>query len=202
MTFENALTTDPGGSFSAGIDMMYYRSMQSFPRWLICDGTSEWDKNQLGEQGYPCLDQPGHFFGDDRGADTLFGAYFWGNTKDSTQTDGMADALNQWEPRLRDYHVKPNRDFYNQEEPFTGATGVGVGALAARPVTCTTGVGYWATDQGSWNRLGDNGVFYKCTATNLWTLYYTPYSYPHPLQATQGDVTPSAAPTNLTATVR
>jgi len=45
-------------------------------------------------------------------------------------------------------------------------------------------VGYWATDQGSWNQSGSGGqgVLYKCTATNTWTLYYTPYTYPHPLQ--------------------
>jgi hypothetical protein len=29
---------------------------------------------------------------------------------------------------------------------------------------------------------GASGVLYKCTAPNTWTLYYTPYTYPHPLQ--------------------
>ena len=51
---------------------------------------------------------------------------------------------------------------------------------------------YWATDQGSWNTStsnpegvqlnGADGVLYRCTSTNTWTLYYTPYTYPHPLQ--------------------
>lgn len=66
--------------------------------------------------------------------------------------------------------------------PFSGATGVGFGTLARRPTTCTVGVGYFATDQGSWNSNGDDGLFYKCTSSNTWTLYYTPYTYPHPLR--------------------
>jgi hypothetical protein len=60
---------------------------------------------------------------------------------------------------------------------------VGHGTLALRPTTCTTGVSYLATDQGTWDTSGGNhqGVFYTCTATNTWTLSYTPFTYPHPL---------------------
>jgi hypothetical protein len=29
-----------------------------------------------------------------------------------------------------------------------------------------------------------SGALYKCTATNTWTSYYTPYTYPHPLVTT------------------
>ena len=67
---------------------------------------------------------------------------------------------------------------------FDGTTGVGEGLLANRPATCTTGVGYWATDQGSWNQIGEDGLFYRCTSTNTWAAYYTPYDYPHPLTST------------------
>ena len=93
-----------------------------------------------------------------------------------------------------------NRDYYpsasgvqtSPTSPFDGTSGTGWGTLANRPTTCTPGVAYFATDQGSWNTSSSNpygvqqngadGVLYKCTAPNTWTLYYTPYTYPHPLQ--------------------
>jgi glucuronoarabinoxylan endo-1,4-beta-xylanase len=104
-----------------------------------------------------------------------------------------------------------NRDFYTDDwkagglsgptaqtsttVPFNGSTtcnagsgnytcGVGFGALANRPSSCTTGVGYWATDQGNWNSSGNGfgqGELFKCTSTNTWTIAYIPAQYPHPL---------------------
>jgi hypothetical protein len=67
----------------------------------------------------------------------------------------------------------------------TAACGIGHGTLANRPATCTTGVSYWATDQGNWNQSdsGGPGELFVCTATDTWNLYYTPYTYPHPLVA-------------------
>lgn len=78
--------------------------------------------------------------------------------------------------------------------PFDGTTtiGVGHGTLANRPTTCTTGVAYFATDQGSWNQSGGanpvswagQGRMDVCTSTNTWTNgVYAPYTYPHPLIA-------------------
>ena len=60
---------------------------------------------------------------------------------------------------------------------------VGHGTLALRPTTCTTGVAYLATDQGTWNTVDSTreGEFFTCTATNTWTLTYVPFTYPHPL---------------------
>jgi hypothetical protein len=83
---------------------------------------------------------------------------------------------------LDQVHIQENRDFYNLTGAFNGTSGVGIGTLADRPTTCTPGVGYWATDQGSWNALGEDGVLYKCTTNNTWGKYYEPLSYPHPLR--------------------
>jgi hypothetical protein len=100
-----------------------------------------------------------------------------------------------------------NREFFMGTDSFDGTVGVGYGILAARPVTCTTGVGYWATNQSCSNLTGMvganpttpiSGTLYKCTAPNTWTAYYTPYTYPHPLRTEATDTTPPAAPTGLT----
>lgn len=96
--------------------------------------------------------------------------------------------------------IAKNVDVFWQEASFDGASGVGCGALASRPATCTVGVGYWATNQsctdlsdmvGSHPTTPISGTLYKCTATNTWTPYYTPYPYPHPLR---NDIN---SPTNL-----
>jgi hypothetical protein len=100
-------------------------------------------------------------------------SYFWGNTKNGTtiiQT-GIDNQLNYGGsiglvPRA-------NIDFWEYNASFNGSSGVGVGPLSARPATCTKGVGYWATD---------TKTLYRATATNVWTAYYTPYTYPHPLR--------------------
>lgn len=92
--------------------------------------------------------------------------------------------------------IAPNAQYWNYTTSFNGSAGVGSGLLSARPSSCTTGVGYWATDQGSWNANGADGLFYKCTSTNTWALYYTPLAHPHPLR-TGGQPPPPSAPTNL-----
>jgi hypothetical protein len=138
--------------------------------------------------------------------------YEW-NNKASSLSSG-ANVNGSWEPQ-----ALANRDYYSDNSlgspraqtsptsPFNGASGVGFGTLANRPTACTAGVGYFATDQGSWNTSSNgfgNGVLYKCTSTNTWTASYTPYAYPHPLASgnpNSGGTSPSA-PTNLTYTVK
>lgn len=105
--------------------------------------------------------------------------YAWGNTYNNSRQ------LDSFSPYPT---IQVNRDFYNQAAAVGGAqtVGVGTGTLANRPATCTKGVGYWATDESK---------LYVASATNTWSLYYTPYTYPHPLVS--GVPVPPAAPKNL-----
>jgi len=127
-----------------------------------------------------------------------FGTNFW------TEADSVT-------VRNRDYYLSSNVGSGSNCTGFTGASGVGCGTLASRPANCTAGPGgtygagptgspgvaYWATDQGNWNQSGNGGQgeLYVCTASGspgTWTLYYEPYTYPHPLAVN----TPSAVPPN------
>jgi len=109
-----------------------------------------------------------------------------------------------------------NRDFYQYTlswngsqftgTAFNGTVGTGSGLLSARPSTCTAGMGgtfgasptgsfgvaYWATD---------TNTLYICTATNTWTAYYRPYTYPHPLVTGSQTAGAPLPPTNLLITV-
>jgi hypothetical protein len=146
------------------------------------------DQQTSGQNGWHCRDQVGISHDTTQWANSPFGAYgpqvqaplyLWSNLTGGSPMDVAVDNVGGV-PN----HIQTNRDFYNQVTSFNGTVGVGVGVIASRPATCTTGVGYWATDEGEWNSrvAGADGQLYKCTATNTWTLYYTPYTYPHPLQ--------------------
>lgn len=135
--------------------------------------------------------------------------YAWDNT--NTWPSDTQDAV----VASSSSNITDNRDFYQQmavycsgppqnacgENPggatllsngsnwpaFTGAVGIGQGLNSAKPSTCTAGPGgntpgvaYWATDQNT---------LYVCNPTNTWASYYTPYTYPHPLQGTGATAT-------------
>jgi len=182
--FDNSCSGSTAGcKFYFGLE----RAMTSYSYAGKCDGNSPWDANKL-SNGYLCRDQVG------AGSDTQLGpgkesqspyaqterpAYLWGNTYgDSAWNFYVAYGSSQ---------QQEDRDFYVDDSSHDSIDGGGiiVGTLAQRPATCQPSEGYWATDQGSWNTQGDDGVLYKCTSTNTWEKYYEPYTYPHPLRQTE-----------------
>ena len=176
---------------------------------------SVWDGNTL-SNGYPCLDQAGRGQGDlligdhpNNKTNAALNAqawprqahepiYAWNNQGNIAAGWGGTPGVD-FISNISGNRIMENRDFYwstngiqtSSTSPFNGTSGTGWGTLANRPTTCTAGVAYWATDQGSWNisssnpygvqQSGADGVLYKATATDTWTVYYTPYTYPHPL---------------------
>jgi hypothetical protein len=104
-------------------------------------------------------------------------SYYWSNTRNGTRFDPyVSNTIDYGYPE----GIVPREDkhFWYQKDGFNGTTGMGVGPIASRPTTCTPGVAYWATDEQK---------LYRCTAPNVWTLYYVPYTYPHPLRVVMKD---------------
>jgi hypothetical protein len=162
----------------------------------MCNGSSAWDGNS-DASGYPCRDQIG------RGGDSLqwnhnpagayaqplIPAYAWLN-RSASNAEVPASVIS-WSSN----HIKPNRDYYAAATSFNGTAGVGCGPPAARPATCTVGVGYWATDQSCSDLSGAvgarptrpiEGTLYRCTAPNTWSVHFRPYTYPHPQRQAGG----------------
>jgi hypothetical protein len=167
-----------------------------------CNGSSNWDQNTSGQQGWHCRDQVGAFKDNTlwnhspAGAwnQQLIPAYFWGNTRAGNPLVFTVDSGGR-----SDVHIVKDRDYREYVASFNGTSGVGVGPIGSRPSTCTTGVGYWATDEGTWNTstAGADGRLYRCVSTNTWSLYYTPYTYPHPWATDGVSTTAPAPPTNV-----
>jgi hypothetical protein len=101
-----------------GAELTNYRSDESFAPWGKCDGTSPWDQNKPGQNGYACLDQIGHVFGPTPGgANIVEPLYEWNNTHDGADVDlfvGTAHAN-------ADRHIVQGRDFFN-DTPRPGYT--------------------------------------------------------------------------------
>lgn len=177
------------------------------PKTLIVDAQ--------GAGGYRCRDQIGS--GPDSStwasgwsttppSQSLAPAYIW---KNSSAGGELPVQLNCEAPGTKlcnnqaSNTLVQNRDYFTYASSFDGTAGVGEGIAANRPTTCAKGVGYWATDEGSWNQKvspNTSGRLYVCTSTNTWTLYYTPYAYPHPFVT--GNQSGPTAPTGLQAIVQ
>ena len=222
--FSNTLTASTGSGMNASVSIALYRTEgYGAAPWNNCDGTQPWDQSPWSSTS-ECLDQPG------TGAGLLLanatpvlssalgtvcsvaGLCWTQNALDPVYEAGdsgsnLAAGVEVSDPtRLAGhYYAEVSKSPQSSPtSPFNGTSGTGYGTLANRPATCTTGVGYWATDQGNWNTYGSQeGELSKCSSTNTWTMIYQPYTYPHPLTAGGGSGTGPApnAPTDLTATV-
>lgn len=171
--------------------------------WGYCGNTqtgstSVWDGNNT-TNGYPCIDQPGRGQSDLLTQNASWPNIFNVTTGTQTWPHNALSPIYVWNNTYNDAGFSPegcisdnsgilteNVDYYQQfathcrAGSFNGTSGVGQGLLSARPATCTAGpggntpgVGYWATD---------TQTLYVCNPTNTWGTYYTPYTYPHPLQ--------------------
>ncbi len=204
IAFNNSFTAFSGKN-SEVISMLHYRDYPNGidkglpPDAAQCNGTVNGPKDasyvvdgnrspQSTNEGYPCWRQPGR----DVATGNLEPMYVWNNFWSDTQAQVLwLRPMKAATPIIIPNHMQANRDWYNAvsasaqtspTSPFKGTTGMGFGTLANRPTTCTTnpnesggGVGYFATDQGA------QGTLYQCSSTNNWTVWYTPYTYPHPL---------------------
>jgi hypothetical protein len=101
--------------------------------------------------------------------------YAWQNTNNGVQSVIFA------RPHCGGTCV-PNVDFYNYTANFDGSSGTGSGTKAQMPRSCKAGTLFWVTDEGSWwtGRPDKSGQAYLCSPDNTWSLWYTPYTYPHP----------------------
>jgi hypothetical protein len=138
-----------------------------------------------GAGGYPARDQPGRTHNQ-----ALAPMYEWLNSPDP----GFGVSAG------KSSLITANRDYYTYQTSGcsgTQTTGVCSGTLAQLPQNCsagpggnTPGVAYWATD---------TSTLYVCNPTNTWATYYSPYTYPYPLNSSAMAPT---APTNLQATIQ
>ena len=117
-------------------------------------------------------------------------SYYWGNYFDSVLLvrSGIVLTRNQYEDT---YDLAENTDFWFHNTSYNGTSEIGVYAGSSLPANCATGDGAWITTQSTSDLTGMIGVdpvtqisgtLYKCTSTDTWAEYYTPYTYPHPLR--------------------
>jgi hypothetical protein len=154
---------------------------------------------------YPIKDQIG--VGKDPKVAGSEPTYVWGNKRSTNPWQREfksvpAEAITQYQTETSNPSatfdestmIQANRDFYADSGFDAGGTGVSIGTSAEMAATTPTtqSVGFWVTDEGSWNQsgTGSQGRLYTWSAS-AWNLYYEPYTYPHPLRSASVDLTPT-----------
>jgi hypothetical protein len=100
------------GPYQSSLIASSYRSCGSYAPWGKCDGTSSYDGNTPGMNGYPCLDQIGYatlIEGTTYQPQKSEPLYEWNNTLNGADLDIAVDNMC---PEVAD-HIKANRDYYN-----------------------------------------------------------------------------------------
>ena len=199
IVFNNIVAQSQGGSggFDSVVDLQEYRASSAYVgsdgnNWDWCNGSSSYDGNQT-SFGYPCRDQVGRGLttswtiglnGQTGVTQKLAPVYAWNNNFGGQIVGGAVLGSGWGGTDYLSQDIVENRDYYNYTASFNGNSGVGQGVFSARPSNCTPNVAYWATDKNT---------LYQCTATNTWSVYYTPFTDPFPLTAS-GFPNPSATP--------
>jgi hypothetical protein len=104
-----------------------------------------------------------------------------GSQQTPSYTEGSGGSCGSDPPWGDDQYIRLNREYWL---PTYGPAG-------SLPATCTA-------DGNTYYGATDTDVIYKCTAPNTWSVFYQPYTYPHPLRAGSW----VAPPTNLTVVVQ
>ena len=152
----------------------------------------------LGSTGYPFRDMPGRVHNQVLNSDIEWNN---GGAEAPSQIFGTDSATSTY--------VQQNREYYDAQTSGCSSnqtTGVCRGTLASRAASCTQGVWYVATDQGSWNSSGNgfgSDVAYQCGAS-AWpgSATYTPFGYPDSLLGAPSQLPHSALPEEATLPAR
>lgn len=159
-----------------------------------------------GTDGYPCRNQAG------RGPnEVLMPVYEVDNTWPDGQLSYFWNQVNCVSPlcmagNTLEHWIALNRDVYSYiaysslpsdgQGNRTQTTGVSSGTRTQMDTitTCTEGVAFLVSDEGTWNtsstnefgvqRNGADGQMYQCGPSNDWNLYYVPLEFPNPLVGT------------------
>ncbi len=140
-----------------GAELHNYRSCASYGMWGQCDGSTSYDGNQSGQQGYACLDQVGHVFTDSLDGSNILAPLFTWNNVDGIGNFVKFTVVNACS-RLTNYHIIENRDFYNNvvkpdysayTYPHPLTTGTLPPPPATEPPPLTTEATYYVDNSGS-----------------------------------------------------